>query len=698
MYTSFLKRSVTRKSNLLAVVALAGALVALEATAPVSFSAQAHAVEPGIQRAAQVNAANPYLVGAGVGDMTGEPGEVGFQGYGESKQAGSGIMTREYARAFLIQDPASGARNIMVVIDALSANETLRNEVIRQVRAEFGNAYGEANIMISATHTHSTPGSGNREPLYNVTTSGWHEDTYKAAVAGTMQAIRAAHADLAPGNLTISHTKLTGVGVNRSAQAQVNNSPELLGELIDGVDPTNITMRLERDGQVRAVINWFAIHPTSLPSSNTLISSDNKGYAQWLIENKDNGVDYYSGAGNGFVAAFANSNGGDVTPNTFLQPGKGPTNDAFTNMKIQGEKQANEVRKQLTSPGTPVGTGLGSAIHYRDFSKIRVAPEYTGTGRWERTCDASLGQSFAAGSTEDGGGGLSVFGEGVGANPFFNSLAKATYKISPDLKACQAPKDNLLAVGLADYVQQKLPVQMMRFGNYYVLGLPGELTSSVGVQYRKDLANTLGVPESNIIIQGYTNAYSHYVTTPQEYDFQQYEGGATLFGRYTMPAYRQVINEVAVSMRDGKAMPLGTKPSNPAVIKSLTGKVVYDLPGVGQRYGNQTVAPKNVSRGTTVAAEFVGAHPNNDLQHNSSYLEIQRWNGSSWVYVTSDNDPETRYSWARRLAAQSRVTISWNVPADAVPGQYRILYYGDAKNGLGKISSFTGTSSSFTVR
>lgn len=77
---------------------------------------------------------------------------------------------------------------------------------------------------------------------------------------------------------------------------------------------------------------------------------------------------------------------------------------------------------------------------------------------------------------------------------------------------------------------------------------------------------------------------------------------------------------------------------------------------------------------------------------------LKRWNGESWDYVTSDNDPETTFTWKRRLAAQSRVTLAWNVPADAQAGTYRLVYRGDAKDGGGKITPITGTSSSFEVK
>ena len=199
--------------------------------------------------------------------------------------------------------------------------------------------------MITATHTHATPGGITHQSLYNITTLGFHQDTFNAQVDGSLKAIRQATKDLAPGNLTISSSKLTGVGANRSREAFNLDSPQLRSKLPGGTDPTNMTLRLERNGKTRAVLNWYAIHPTSLTSKNTLISSDNKGYAEYLLETQDHGVDRnVPGSGDGFVAAFANANAGDVSPNTWLRPGQGPTNDQFKNVKIQGEKQANAVR------------------------------------------------------------------------------------------------------------------------------------------------------------------------------------------------------------------------------------------------------------------------------------------------------------------------------------------------------------------
>jgi hypothetical protein len=43
------------------------------------------------------------------------------------------------------------------------------------------------------------------------------------------------------------------------------------------------------------------------------------------------------------------------------------------------------------------------------------------------------------------------------------------------------------------------------------------------------------------------------------------------------------------------------------------------------------------------------------------------------------------------------VTISWDIPGDAVAGTYRISYLGDARDEGGVVRAFTGTSPTFVV-
>ena len=60
----------------------------------------------------------------------------------------------------------------------------------------------------------------------------------------------------------------------------------------------------EADGTPRGLINWFAIHPTSFSLESTLISSDNKGYAQYFFEQR---MKAHPRDSKGFVAPLHNA-------------------------------------------------------------------------------------------------------------------------------------------------------------------------------------------------------------------------------------------------------------------------------------------------------------------------------------------------------------------------------------------------------
>lgn len=55
-------------------------------------------------------------------------------------------------------------------------------------------------------------------------------------------------------------------------------------------------LRLIRDdGRPLGAISWFAVHPTSMNNSNTLVSSDNVGAASIFFERRMNGPESIPG-------------------------------------------------------------------------------------------------------------------------------------------------------------------------------------------------------------------------------------------------------------------------------------------------------------------------------------------------------------------------------------------------------------------
>ena len=52
----------------------------------------------------------------------------------------------------------------------------------------------------------------------------------------------------------------------------------------------------------------------------------------------------------------------------------------------------------------------------------------------------------------------------------------------------------------------------------------------------------------DVVIAGLSNTYTDYITTPEEYSVQRYEGASTIYGPHTLPAYIQEFNKLAVSI------------------------------------------------------------------------------------------------------------------------------------------------------
>src|SRR5699024_1278477 len=142
--------------------------------------------------------------------------------------------------------------------------------------------------------------------------------------------------------------------------------------------------------------------------------------------------------------------------------------------------------------------------------------------------------------------------------------------------------------------------------------------------------------------------YLHYVTTPEEYDEQRYEGGSTMFGRWELPALQQVVAGFATAMRDGRPTPNGTPPVDLSRRRRSRRRPAVDVPAGGRRFGDILEAPHACyDVGATVRAVFAGAYPNNDLHHGDSYLRVQREADSGWITVADDGDWSTTFRWRR---------------------------------------------------
>ncbi|KAL2721907.1 neutral ceramidase [Vespula maculifrons] len=254
-----------------------------------------------------------YSIGVGIADSTGPVAEVVFMGYAKMDQKGSGIHLRTFSRAYIIDDGEE--RFVFVSVDSCMIGNEVRKAVLHKLQSQYGNLYTEKNVMISGTHTHSSPGGFMMDVLFDLTTYGFVKESFNAIVNGITRSIKRAHENVVPGRIFITQGEILDANINRSPLAYLNNPKAERDKYDNNVDKTMTQLQfVGADNQPLGVINWFAVHPTSMNNTNHLVSSDNVGYASILFEKM---INKNAMIGKGpFVATFASTNLGDVSPNT----------------------------------------------------------------------------------------------------------------------------------------------------------------------------------------------------------------------------------------------------------------------------------------------------------------------------------------------------------------------------------------------
>jgi neutral ceramidase len=650
-------------------------------------------------------ASDNYLVGSGTSDITGPVVDVPFTGYAQPTHIANGIHTRLRARAFIIGELETERRLVFVTTDLLNVSQELRLEVVEGLRAKYGELYSLDNVVISATHTHSSPGGYRHDGAFR-------EAYFEAVAAGITRAIEQAHESLQPGRILVGQREVNDAGANRSAIAYAQN-PEAERARYEHDTDKELTLLnfVTEEGSI-GVLTWFAVHPTSLTFNNSLVSSDHKGFAAMEMEKR---FALHTDVARRFVAAFAQSNCGDVTGNLNLD-NTGPGVDDYDSARIIGSRQLEAAIALFESASEP----LRGAVDYRqtlvDFADLEVTGEFTGSGT-QQTCFPAYGYAYAGGSTEDGGG-HPLFEEGmVERDETLDGLVQAVLQpppLSDALRECQLPKPILYRKSM----QPPLPIGVATVGQLALAFIPAEVTTMSGRRMRDAVREALGDRVRHVVIAGYSNDYAGYITTPEEYDVQQYEGGHTLFGRWTLPAFRQELSRLATALAGNAAAPSEEEQVD------LRGKVAsqpigndYDEPPDQAAFGEAAVEPEpSYVGGNVLSVAFWTGHPDNSLRPEGPYVEIQRRIDSEWVTVATEADWETQASWTQAsrvippydpldpfatppppINEAFTVRIDWAIPTDIEPGSYRVLFHGSERSMDAAARSFVAESSSFEV-
>lgn len=686
-----------------------------------------------------------YIIGVGKADITGPVVEIGFAGYADLEQTGTGLRQRLYSRAFLVGDVDNpDDRFVYLVLDIQSGDTGLRYGILEGVE-ELGDeysVYGGHNIAITGTHSHAGPGAWFNYLLPQVTSLGFDEQSYQAIVDGAVLSIKRAHENAQEGHLDVATAKVINGAINRSLYAYNNNPQEERDQYEDETDTTLTLLNFQRasDDKSIGVLTWYATHGTSLLGNNTHVAGDNKGLAAWMLERDLQGDD---STADDFVAGFSQTNMGDTSPNVLGEwcddgsgeqcsfenstcadgksqscHGRGPEFQAL-DLGVKScheiaERQFTAAKEAYTSLGSDATPVVGSSVKaFHFFHDMRFWDFTRQDGSAAQTCPAALGYSFAAGTSDWPGAFDFTQGDSgePSASPVWQVVSGLLSAPSEEQKACHEPKPILLNVGELDtpyaWAANIVDVQTLRVGNLLIIVSPYEATTMAGRRWRNAVsteATSFLDDEPMVVLGGPANTYAHYIVTPEEYEIQRYEGASTLHGKDQLDAMINLtISNMNYLRPDATELPDPgpSAPDNREDSLSFITGVVQDGHPSGSSFGDVVSQPESsYSLGDVVSVTFQGANPRNNLRLEETFVTVERQDeDGDWTTVRDDADWFLVYTWRRTdfILGHSEVEVTWETAGNAESGTYRVRYYGDSKNLLGSISAFEGVSESFEL-
>jgi len=542
-----------------------------------------------------------FNIGAGIYDITGPAAEQRMMGYAMINQQTSGLYSRLWARAFVIESPCNGKRVVFVNADLGQVFQGIKEHVVRKLQEKYGDRYNDQNVLITAIHQHSGPGGYSTYALYNLTILGFSRENFDTIVDGIVAAIDRAQMNMTKATIKIAKRQLTGVSFNRSPQSYTQNPESERAHYPADVDTEMTLIRFDSvDGLPIGLITWFPVHGVSMNNKNHLINGDNKGYAEYLFE-KDFNSDY---GPNAFVAAFAQANAGDVSPNENGHEG-GQGQDGLKAVEKAGRPQYISAKILFDNATELVKGGVDFRHTFVEMDNITIDPQYT-NGQPHTTCPPAIGISMLAGTTDgEGVGKQGVTCDTIGSViPFFICKGLTT--------SCQGVKPIALELGNMKpypWVPRILPFQVFKVGNLVIAAAPFELTTMSGRRIKATIQNQLPQSETNhIVLSTLANAYTQYITTNEEYQLQRYEGASTLFGPWALAALQQEYALLTKALVENTSVDAGPTPSDLLGFQiNLQTGVIFDSTPPSKQFGDvyQDVKP-SYKPGDSVEAIFWG--------------------------------------------------------------------------------------------
>lgn len=475
----------------------------------------------------------PYVDGllAGVAevDITPPPG-MPKAGHSKNAQDGTGFRTRLKVRVVHLRQGSSSVA--LIALDLLAGSALLHRAIARAVDSTDVPLSG---IFLAATHTHAGPGQYSGSAFYNDWASnrpGFDPEYAGFLVEQISGAVRTAVSSRAPATAAIGVTEVWGLTRNRSLGAYVRNDQVTDDRIQDhrkyaAVDPRLHLLRVDDADGPLASFGWFSIHGTGISHHDPSYNAD-----LWAYVNGELAGGVEEATGRRPVTGTVVASHGDMTP--AVRPGMLVFPEAERVGRGIGAAAAGlhaELGAAL-DPGFVVGARLEQVDLLTDpeIDGVTLAPPRIG---WAKSAGAAenttpllhLIPPFKAGS-----------GRRRPKGPHAEKRIAGTELLHPVL------------VGRPDEFPRVLPVHLLRLGGTAVVGLPFETTVEAGRRIGAAVVDS-GLPVTRAFVSSLVNDHCDYLTTPEEYAAQHYEGASTLFG----PRQQTWVSGLARLVADGLA-------------------------------------------------------------------------------------------------------------------------------------------------
>ncbi len=594
--------------------------------------------------------------GAGRSDITPPTGFAMF-GWVRSDARSHGQLTRLFARAIVL---ARGDRKVALVSADLGAIPAgLVADAAQRVAAR---GYSEANVIVSASHTHSAPTGYFNYPAFNTVAPTDTTPTdfslappadrqlYTFLVRRLATAIRRADKDVGPAEAGWGSTRLLHVTENRSIEAHLadHGVDVEFGQGDASMDPKGYSHTIDPDVNVLRVDKleggrrvpigtWstFADHGTVVKPTFTYYNADHHAAAARLAEAAIRRAGNVP-KGQTVVNSYGNSDEGDITAGI---EHSGPAG-AF-------EVGRDEARAMLRA-------WRRASRHLSSHPALAL--------RWTRAC--FCGRDTAAGPVDDHAvvGLPFLTGSEENRGPLYDETG-VPFEGYRQPTSSGPQGDKITAVTDTGEFPTAVPLAALQIADRVIVTVPGEMSEGMGRRVRAAVIRAAqGSGITRVAISGLAGDFIQYITTPEEYGRQHYEGGTTLFGQYEGVFIQERLVDLVKRIVSGRPAPA------PDPFDQRNGVVDDAAPyGRGAPKGRITRQPRGTRRLRHATLAWRGGERGFDRPLDHPFVTVQRRARGRWRAAASDLG--LRILW--RVDDSGRYTAKWEPALNAPLGRYR---------------------------